>query len=146
AVHKQNKPVDIVSVASWLRDRDWLAQVGGPSYLAQLADATPAVHHVESHAMIVFEKWRLRATIATSQKIAAEGYGDVGTVQEFVDGAAQAMDGLSHGSPTRRDPVRAGEVLGKELTRLEAGGGLFGIPTGFVRLDNWIAGLHAGDL
>src|ERR1044071_7976590 len=25
-------PIDIVSVASWLRDREWLAQIGGPSY------------------------------------------------------------------------------------------------------------------
>src|SRR5580700_10057727 len=39
-------PIDIVSVASYLRDRERLAQVGGPSYLAQLADSTPAVAHV----------------------------------------------------------------------------------------------------
>src|SRR3954463_13682655 len=32
-------PIDIVSVASWLRDRERLAQIGGPSYLAQIADA-----------------------------------------------------------------------------------------------------------
>src|SRR5215203_2892369 len=36
-------PIDIVSVAGWLRDREKLAQIGGPTYLAQLADATPAV-------------------------------------------------------------------------------------------------------
>src|SRR5262245_17665701 len=52
-------PIDIVSVASWLRDRERLAQVGGPTYLAQLADATPAVSHVAAHARVVKEKWRV---------------------------------------------------------------------------------------
>src|SRR5688572_31973620 len=52
------QPVDIVSVATWLRDRNRLAQVGGTPYLAQLADATPAVAHVENHARIIREKWR----------------------------------------------------------------------------------------
>src|SRR5262245_47471091 len=74
-------PIDIVSVASYLRDRERLAQVGGASYLAQLADATPAVAHVGAHAQVVHEKWRLRALIATCQRVAAEGYGDVGDPQ-----------------------------------------------------------------
>src|SRR5262249_44740555 len=49
-------PVDIVSVAAWLRGRERLAQVGGAPYLAQLADATPAVAHVEAHAAIVLAR------------------------------------------------------------------------------------------
>ncbi|HVR19583.1 MAG TPA: DnaB-like helicase N-terminal domain-containing protein, partial [Polyangiaceae bacterium] len=52
------QPVDIVSVANWLRDRGRLAQIGGTPYLAQLADATPAVAHVENHGRIIREKWR----------------------------------------------------------------------------------------
>ncbi len=31
-----SKPVDVVSVAAWLRDRNRLAQIGGTPYLAQL--------------------------------------------------------------------------------------------------------------
>src|ERR1700761_4854456 len=34
-------PIDIISVASYLRDREKIAQIGGASYLAQLADSTP---------------------------------------------------------------------------------------------------------
>jgi replicative DNA helicase len=73
AMARASTPVDIVSVASWLRDRERLAQVGGPTYLAQLADATPAVAHVETHAQIVIDKWRLRCVIAICQQIAATG-------------------------------------------------------------------------
>src|SRR5262249_10493451 len=78
-------PIDTVSVAAWLRDRQRLAKAGGAASLAQLTDATPAVAHVAAHASIVYEKWRLRQLIATCQKVAAEGYGDVGVVQEFID-------------------------------------------------------------
>src|SRR4051794_35624456 len=84
-------PIDIVSVAGWLRDRERLAQVGGSAYLAELADAVPAVAHIETYARMVREKWRVRQLIGTCQKIAAEGYGDVGEVQAFIDGAEQAV-------------------------------------------------------
>jgi DnaB-like helicase N terminal domain len=84
-------PVDIVTVVSLLRERNRLAQVGGSSYVAQLADATPAVAHVEAHAQIIYDKWRLRTAIATHQRIAAQGYCYVGDVDAFLDAAATAV-------------------------------------------------------
>ena len=78
-------------MAGWLRDRGRLEQVGGTPYLAQLVDATPAVAHVEAHARVIREKWRLRQLIATCQRFAAEGYGDCGEVQGFIDQAEQAV-------------------------------------------------------
>src|SRR5262245_17157864 len=46
-------PVDVVSVASWLRSREQIQRVGGAAYLGQLVDATPAVAHVGAHARVV---------------------------------------------------------------------------------------------
>src|SRR5688572_29931846 len=85
------QPVDIVSVATWLRDRNRLAQVGGTPYLAQLADATPAVAHVEHHARLIREKWRLRQLIATCQRYAADGYSGCEDVHYFIDSADLAV-------------------------------------------------------
>src|SRR4051812_11332627 len=93
-------PIDIVSVASFLKDRERLAQVGGPGYIAPLAGPPPAVAHVGAHAQVVYEKWRLRALIATCQRVAAEGYGDVGGVQEFIDGAEQDIYQLARTAST----------------------------------------------
>ena len=87
----QGTPIDVVSVAGMLRDRERLAQVGGSAYLAQLVDAVPSVAHIETYARMVREKWRVRQLIATCQRVAAEGYGDVGEVQQFIDGAEQAV-------------------------------------------------------
>ena len=84
-LNQSGTPVDLVSVASRLKDRGRLDQVGGTPYLHQLANATPAVAHVASHARIILEKWRVRRLIATCQRFGAEGYGDTGDVQGFID-------------------------------------------------------------
>src|SRR4051812_9723834 len=142
-------PIDIVSVASYLRDRERLAQIGGASYLAQLADATPAVAHVGAHARVVYEKWRLRQLIATCQKVAAEGYGDVGVVQEFIDAAEQDIYQLARtASSSSAQPLAT--VLRAAFQQItaaaERGDRITGISTGYEKLDAKTAGLHNGDL
>lgn len=145
----KGQPVDVVSVASWLRSRERLEQVGGTPYLAQLADATPAVAHVGQHARVVREKYRLRQVIATCQQYAAAGYGDCGDVQEFIDHAEQSIFDIAR-VPERtavrpvRDAInRAFDLLAAAARRGEA---VTGVPTGFTRLDRQVAGLHPGDL
>ncbi len=142
-------PIDIVSVNAWLRDREWLQLIGGPSYLAQLADATPAVGHVGAHANVVYEKWRVRQLIATCQRVAAEGYGDVGIVQEFIDGAEQSIYELARTAQTTAVQPLA-TVLKAAFEQItaaaERGDRITGISTGYEKLDGKTAGLHDGDL
>jgi replicative DNA helicase len=87
----EGKPVDITTVASWLRSREWLESVGGAKYLVQIVDATPSVANVAAHARTVAEKWQLRRLIGTCQRIAAEGYGDVGEHNEFINNAMTSI-------------------------------------------------------
>lgn len=134
AIASDGRPVDIVTVASWLRDRERLAQIGGPSYLAQIADATPAVANVGAHAATVYEKWRLRRLIATCQKVAAEGYGDVSVVQEFIEATERDILELSSAPPERAVKRRRrsiGDCLSDafEVMRRRAAGDEQPIPT-----------------
>ena len=149
ALAQVGTPIDIVSVASWLRDRERLAQVGGASYLAQISDATPAVAHVAFHARVVREKWRVRQLIATCQRVAAEGYGDVGVAQEFIDGAEQAVYEIAR-TPESTSAQPLAQVLKAAFEQItaaaERGDRITGISTGFEKLDAKTAGLHDGDL
>lgn len=146
---RNNAPVDLVNVASWLRSRERLEQVGGTVYLAELTDATPSVANVQAYAKTVREKSRLRHLIATCQKFAAEGYGDCGEVQDFIDQAEQSVFELARtqqGSAVRplRDAIHgAFEILSAAAKRGEA---ITGVPSGFTELDKRCAGLHPGDL
>jgi replicative DNA helicase len=148
-LQSKSRPVDVVSVATWLRDREQLQQIGGTPYLAQLTDAIPAVAHVGTHARVVREKWRVRQLIGTCQRFAAEGYGTVGDTQEFIDLAEQAIFDIARvPESTAVRPVQeaihgAFEIL---VAASKRGGGITGVPTGFDRLDRKCAGLHKGDL
>ena len=145
----KSMPMDVVSVATWLRDRGRLEQIGGTPYLAQLTDSTPAVANVEIHARVVREKWRVRQLIGTCQRFAAEGYGDTGEVQDYIDRAEQSIFEIARtpeGSSVvpLRDAIReAFEVLNEASRR---GGGITGVSTGFTELDRKCSGLHNGDL
>ncbi len=148
-LHLQNLPVDLVTVSGWLRDRERLAQVGGTAYLAELADATPAVAHVEQHAKVIREKWRIRQLISICQRVASEGYGDYGDTQGFIDSAEQAVFDIARvpeGSsvvPVREAIHAAFKTLAEAARR---GGSVTGTPSGFIELDKRCAGLHPGDL
>ena len=142
-------PVDITMVAAYLRDRERLAQVGGVAYLIQLADATPSVANVAAHARVVKEKWRVRQLIATCQRVAAEGYGDVGVVQEFIDGAEQSVYEIAR-TPESTSAQPLAQVLKAAFEQItaaaERGDRITGISTGYEKLDGKTAGLHDGDL
>jgi replicative DNA helicase len=142
-------PVDIVSVAGWLRDRDRLGQVGGSAYLAQLVDTVPSVAHVETYARMVKEKWRIRQLIAICQRVAAEGYGDVGEVQAFVDGAEQSVYEIAR-TPEANSVQPIEPIIHSVFEQLERvaarGDQITGLTTGFKGLDDKTAGLHDGEL
>ena len=143
------RPIDVVSVAGFLRDRGRLDQIGGTAYLAQLADATPAVAHVVAHAQVIREKWRVRQLISICQRFAAEGYTSPPEVQKYIDEAEQAVFDIARTTesnavePVRDAVVRAFKILEEAERR---GGGITGIPTGFTRLDRQCSGMHPGDL
>ncbi len=88
---REGKPVDVVQVGTWLKDRERIAQVGGVGYLTEILNAAPAVANVAAYGYTIREKARVRQLIATCQRVAAEGYIDYGEAQSFIDGAEQAV-------------------------------------------------------
>lgn len=142
------KVADLTTIASALRDAERLAKAGGPGYLAQIADATPAVLHIEDHARIVAEKARQRALTAIGHRLAAEGYGDVGDVSEWIAGAEQELRALAQGQASER-PRRISEDLRALPGKIEAAanrGGISGLSTGFERFDRIMGGIDQGDV
>lgn len=112
--------LDITTVASWLRDREWINHVGGPSYLVQLVDATPATEHVIAHANIVAEKHRLRQFIGACQQAAAVGYGDIGgTVDQFIGQFEQTVRHLLRSAPGRVQSQNLATIMQTVMARVE---------------------------
>jgi replicative DNA helicase len=145
----EGKPVDVVQVATWLRDRDRLAQVGGMAYLTQILNAAPALANVVAYGKTIHEKWRVRQLILACQRVTAQGYMGYGDAQEFIDSAEQAVYEIAR---TRESssvhPLR--DVMRETFKRIERanarGARITGIATGFDRYDRITSGLHDGEL
>lgn len=66
------RPIDIVNVATWLRDHERLAQVGGMAYLTEVLNSAPAVTNVRSYAETVEGKWRGREALFAAQHVTSQ--------------------------------------------------------------------------
>lgn len=141
--------VDARTVATWLRDRERLQAIGGDAYVQSLAYEAPYKVNIAAYATTVRAKWRLRRLIAECQRIAAEGYGDVGEAGTFIDSAEQAIYDLSR-TPESSTMQRASLALTAAIRTISEaaarGEAITGIPTGFERLDAKTSGLHPGEL
>ena len=74
-VHQSATPLDLVTLANELRASGHIKTVGGPAYLAQLCDATPAIANVAAHAQIVRELSDRRRAIHLLHERGAQSYG-----------------------------------------------------------------------
>lgn len=140
--------VNMLSVQQWLRDRGRLVQVGGEAYVHQIGMKTKAEYAIRPQAERVLELWRRRQMIATCQRIAAEGYGDVGDPKAWIDAAESAVYEIAH--PEQRCEVERVDsivkVIFERVASAQSARGISGIPTGLTDLDKKIAGLNDGDL
>lgn len=146
ALDADDRPIDTLTVASALRTQERLQQVGGVAYLAQLVDATPAVAHVREHAIIVADKALVRRAILACQTIAAEGYGDIGPVDQWLDSAeARVCAAASEGIAKEDDPSTPQEIITAIFAdfQAEARGevaSVVRVPTGIADLDGILKG------
>lgn len=146
-LRETGQPIDIVTVAGLLRDREKLQAAGGSPYLAQLSDATPAVAHIESHAKTIVSKWEVRQIIQTAQQIAAEGYGDYGDLEDW----KQHVGGMIQNVTESGDPEKHLMLIGdatREVMKIVSdrvqnkGVVLTGVTTGLPTLDARLGGLE----
>jgi replicative DNA helicase len=126
-----------------------LDEVGGPAYIASLADGVPRATNVEYYARIVKEKATLRNLIYAANKILTNAYEAEQESDLILDEAessifAVADDRLKAGFIAMRDLVK--DSFPKIEKLFEQKRLITGVPTGFVDLDEMTRGLQGGDL
>lgn len=148
----QGKPVDLITVAEWLRGHDRMAQVGGAGYLAQIVDATPAVANVATHAAFIHRDAVARRQIAAMQTATAIMYGAPHEERrEHLAAVAAALDEDSDADPARERAsldVSLEEGVNElfDAQRGKAAGEVTGVSTGIRSLDVATGGLHPTDM
>src|SRR5688572_29018051 len=149
ALSERNDAIDFVTLKEELSRSGEVDEVGGPAYIASLADGVPRATNVEYYARIVKEKSTLRSLIYAANKIVSNAYEADQDSDVILDEAESAIfavadDRLKAGFVPMRDLVK--ESFPKTEQLFEQKRLVTGVPTGFVDLDAMTRGLQAGDL
>jgi replicative DNA helicase len=149
ALNERNQAIDFVTLKEELARNGEIDEVGGPSYVAALADGVPRATNVEYYARIVKEKATLRNLIFAANKILTNAYEADQESDLILDEAessifAVADDRLKAGFVPMRQLVH--ESFPKIEQLFEQKRLITGVPTGFVDLDEMTRGLQGGDL
>ena len=145
----QGKGIDIVTVTEELSSKKELEDVGGLSYITELASAVPTAANITHYAKIVEEKALLRRLIGVATKIVSDGYTREDEVEVLLaEAEKKVMEVASRKNSSDFKHVK--DVLVQTFDNIEklqaSDGDITGIPTGFRDLDKITAGFQRNDL
>ncbi|MBM4295529.1 MAG: replicative DNA helicase [Deltaproteobacteria bacterium] len=149
-LYRRGEPVDLVTITALLKERGQLEGVGGPAFLAGLAEQVGFAVNAQYYAGLVHSKSVLRRLLDCVQGIAADCLGPIEDVEEFLDGVEQKVFQVAE-SKIRPGFNPVSKLVDDEIANLEAiwhreKGMITGVPSGFKDMDRLTAGFQNGDL
>ena len=145
----KSQPIDLLSMASRLKEKELLERAGGNLYLTELLGSVPSASNAKHYAEIVQKKSMMRRLIEAAERITSLGYDEAQEMAEILDKAEKQIFDVSNSSFTHKF-IELKEALGEAWERLDrlhkSKDNLRGLPTGFPELDNKLSGLQKSDL
>lgn len=146
---EDQEPVDLITLTALLQNKQQLEEIGGVTYLSELANAVPTAANIDYYAAIVEEKSMLRRLIRTATQIVTNGYANEDDVGAMLSEAEAKILEISQrrsssGFVVIRDVLM--EVFEKVENLYSNKGGSTGIPSGFIDLDKMTSGFQRSDL
>ena len=146
---ERGQAIDFITIKDELARAGDLEPVGGPAYIASLVDGLPHGINVGDYARIVKEKASLRSLIQSANRIITSAYQAEEDAGVIIDEAEREIFAIAEGSVhggfvSMRDLANASfAVVEQAHTRKQL---VTGVPTGFLELDEMLAGLQPSDL
>lgn len=148
-LYDEGKSIDLITVTEELASADLLEDIGGVSYLSELATSVPTAANIEYYARIVEEKSLLRRLIRAATSIVRDGYEQEEDVESLLSEAEKRIMEVS-ARKNVGDFKHIKDILVKTYDNIELlnsrVGEITGIPTGFTELDRMTAGFQRNDL
>ncbi|MEM9704842.1 MAG: replicative DNA helicase [Pseudomonadota bacterium] len=148
----QGRTASPAIVDAFLSQSNGFHELGGRNYLEQLAESVPALSGAHDFARIVSDLATSRGLIHIGADIMERAQhanlDDPPMVQ--VEDAEKALYGLAetgkYGGGFQSFHTAADTAIKIAAAAVKRGGGLAGLPTGFIDLDMMMGGLHSSDL
>ncbi|MDF2715765.1 MAG: dnaC [Paenibacillus sp.] len=143
-------PVDLVTVAAKLQDKQQLESIGGVGYLGQLVRAVPTEANMDHYVDIVIDKHVHRETIRTAQRILVLAWSEETPKAAIAEMQASGI-ALAGQTTRNQDFKTAGDVSIQVFEAVEHrfanfGSHVTGVPSGYADLDKLTAGFQRSDL
>jgi replicative DNA helicase len=149
---EDNKPADVLTVAEALKVNGEIGDVGGITYLDQLASGTPSAANIRRYAEIVRERAIMRKLAEVGTNIADSAYSPQGReARQLLDEAeTKILEIGESGGRSSESFAKMSALLADVMSRLDElhknPASVTGKATGFVDLDEMTTGLQDGDL
>jgi replicative DNA helicase len=149
ALQDSNQPVDLHTLADYLNAQKTLDAIGGPVFLAEIADYEATAANVVQHARIVRDKSIKRGLISVATEIVEAGFDQSDSAEHLLDFAESKIFDIAQ--QKARTTFRSlhdemDEALDYVEMLIQRGGELTGISSGFRDLDEMTGGLQPGEL
>jgi replicative DNA helicase len=146
---ERNEPIDLITTADFLAEKNQLEAVGGASYLASLTDMVPSAANVAAYARIINEKALLRRLIQTASEILSWCYSGGKSVDEILDHAEASIFSVTE-NRIRSGYYQIKDVIKKSIETIEKFQEyremVTGVTSGYTDLDKLTAGFQPSDL
>lgn len=148
-LYENRDPIDVLTVSDKLKKGKNLVKVGGRAYLSSLSNEVPVAAHILKYAHILKETFIKRQMIGLGAKLGEWAFDDGMVLDDVLDKAEQAVFSLSQKN-VKKSFIPVKDALAESFDRLDEihkdSGGLRGVPTGFVDLDNALAGMQDSNM
>jgi replicative DNA helicase len=149
ALQDDNQPVDLHTLSDYLNTRKLLDALGGPVFLAEIADYEATAANVVQHARIVRDKAIKRGLIGVATEIVESGFDQSDRAEQLLDAAESKIFEISQ-AKSRVTFSSLHDEMDEALNYVEGlmarGGGLTGVASGFKDFDEKTGGLQPGEL
>ena len=148
---ERQQPFDVLTITEHLRSQNTLDQLGGETFLFELAQNTPSASNATAYATIVRERSVLRQLISTGTDIADSAFNADGKeTKELLDAAEQLVFQIAEQGSRGTGPVKVSDLLAAATQRIDdiyhSTDAFTGISTGFSELDEMTSGFQRGDM
>ncbi|MGH8664038.1 MAG: replicative DNA helicase [Burkholderiales bacterium] len=147
-----SRPADVITVTEALERSGKLAEAGGLSYLAALAQNTPSAVNIRRYAEIVRDRAVMRQLVGVGTEITESAFNPLGkSADELINDAEAKVFAISEqGARGRQGFVEIRPLIAQVVERIDQlhanPSDITGIPSGYVDLDRMTSGLQGGDL
>ncbi len=137
-------PVDLAQVTKKLKDKGYLADIGGPVYVTKLLRRVSSAAHIEHHIRIIQQEYARRELIRLSAELSKKSFDetlDIDDVFSFAQGELSNIMSFDSEDSSCSYEDATMELIEDLNSTVETG-----IKTGLSKYDNFTGGLHQSDL